>query len=107
FGPQVTGTTSAAQSVTVANPTSAAAAVSSISASGPFAQTNNCGSSIAGNGSCTVNVTFSPTATGSATGSVTINAGGVPSTVSLSGTGTAPGPVLSAAPASLSFPATL
>ena len=107
FSPQVTGTTSAAQTVTVANPTSAAAAVSSITASGPFAQTNNCGSSIAANGSCTVNVTFSPTATGTSTGSVTINAGGVTSTVSLTGTGTAPGPVLSASPASLSFPATL
>ncbi|HEY0804890.1 MAG TPA: choice-of-anchor D domain-containing protein [Pseudonocardiaceae bacterium] len=75
--------------------------------SGAFAQTNTCGSSIAANGSCTVNVTFSPTATGSATGSLTINAGGVTNTVSLSGTGTAPGPVLSASPASLSFPATL
>ena len=107
FGPQVTGTTSAAQSVTVSNPTSAAASVSSISASGPFAQTNNCGSSIAANGSCTVNVTFSPTATGTSTGSLTVNAGGVTSTVSLTGTGTAPGPVLSASPASLSFPSTL
>ena len=106
FGPQVTGSTSAAQSVTVANPTSAAASVSSITASGPFAETNNCGSSIAANSSCTVNVTFSPTATGASTGSVTINAGGVTSTVSLTGTGTAPGPVLSASPASLSFPST-
>ncbi|HEY5398306.1 MAG TPA: choice-of-anchor D domain-containing protein [Trebonia sp.] len=107
FSPQVTGTTSAAQTVTVANPTSAAAPVSSIAASGPFAETNNCGSSIAANSSCTVNVTFSPTASGASTGSVTINAGGVTSTVSLSGTGTAPGPVLSASPASLSFPSTL
>jgi F5/8 type C domain/Pectate lyase superfamily protein/Abnormal spindle-like microcephaly-assoc'd, ASPM-SPD-2-Hydin len=106
FGPQVTGSTSAAQSVTVNNPTSAAATVSSISTSGDFAQTNNCGSSIAANGSCTVNVTFSPTATGTRTGSLTINAGGVTNTVSLTGTGTAPGPVLSASPASLSFPST-
>ncbi len=107
FSPQVTGTTSAAQTVTVANPTSAAASVSSIATSGAFTQTNTCGSSIAANGSCTVSVTFSPTAAGSATGSLTINAGGVTNTVSLSGTGTAPGPVLSASPASLSFPATL
>ena len=107
FGPQVTGTTSAAQSVTVNNPTSAAASVSSISTSGDYAQTNTCGSSIAGGGSCTVNVTFSPTATGTRTGSLTINAGGVTNTVSLTGTGTAPGPVLSANPASLSFPGTL
>jgi hypothetical protein len=107
FSPQVTGTTSAAQSVSVSNPTNAAASVSSIATSGAFAQTNTCGSSIAANGSCAVSVTFSPTAAGSATGSLTINAGGVTNTVSLSGTGTAPGPVLSASPASLSFPATL
>ncbi|HEX3962748.1 MAG TPA: choice-of-anchor D domain-containing protein, partial [Trebonia sp.] len=107
FGPQLTGTTSAAQSVTVTNSTSTAAAVSSISASGAFAQTNTCGTSIAANGSCTVNVTYSPTATGTASGSLTVNAGGVTSTVSLSGTGTAPGPELSSSPASLSFPATL
>jgi hypothetical protein len=107
FSSQVTGTTSAAQTVTVSNPTSAAASVSSIATSGAFAQTNTCGSSIGANGSCTVSVTFSPTAAGSATGSLTINAGGVTNTVSLSGTGTAPGPVLSASPASLSFPATL
>jgi hypothetical protein len=107
FSSQLTGTTSAAQSVTVTNSNSTAAAVSSISTSGDFAQTNNCGSSIAANGSCTVNVTFSPTATGTRTGSLTINAGGLTNTVSLSGTGTAPGPVLSANPAGLSFPGTL
>ena len=107
FSPTVVGSTSAAQTVTVANPTSSAASVSSITASGPFAETNNCGSSIAANSSCTVSVTYSPTAAGASTGSVTINAGGVTSTVSLSGTGTAPGPVLSASPASLSFPSTL
>ena len=107
FSPTVVGATSAAQSVTVANPTGSAASVSSITASGPFAETNNCGSSIAANGSCTVNVTFSPTVAGAASGSVTINAGGVTNTVSLSGTGTAPGPVLSASPGSLSFPSTL
>ncbi|MBF9066530.1 choice-of-anchor D domain-containing protein [Streptacidiphilus fuscans] len=103
FGSQATGSTSAAQTVTVTNPTSAAASVSSIAATGDFAQTNTCGSSIAANGSCTVSVTFSPTATGSRTGSLTVNAGGVTNTVALSGTGTAPGPVLGASPAGLTF----
>jgi hypothetical protein len=106
FGSVVTGTTSAAQTVTVSNPTGSAAAVSSIAASGDFSQTNTCGSSIAANGSCTVSVKFAPTATGARTGTLTVNAGGVTSTVSLTGTGTAPGPVLNAAPASLSFPGT-
>ena len=107
FGSVATGTTSAAQTVTVSNPTSAAAPVSSISATGDFTQANTCGSSIAANGSCTVSVKFAPTATGTRTGSLTVNAGGVTNTVSLTGTGTAPGPVLNAAPASLSFARTV
>jgi hypothetical protein len=107
FGSVATGTTSAAQTVTVSNPTGSAASVSSISASGDFAQTSNCGSSIAANGSCTVSVTFTPTATGSRTGSLSVNAGGVTNAVNLTGTGTAPGPELSANPASLSFARTV
>jgi len=106
FGSVVTGTTSAAQTVTVSNPTGSAAAVSSIAATGDFSQTNTCGSSIAANGSCTVSVKFAPTATGARTGTLTVNAGGVTNTVSLTGTGTAPGPVLNAAPGSLSFAGT-
>jgi hypothetical protein len=107
FGSVATGTTSAAQTVTVANPTGSAASVSSISVSGDFTQTNTCGSSIAANSSCTVSVKFAPTATGTRAGSLTVNAGGVTNTVSLTGTGTAPGPVLNAAPASLSFARTV
>ncbi len=103
FGSVAVGSTSPAQTVTVSNPTGSAASVSSIAASGDYAQTNNCGSSIAANGSCTVNVTFKPTVAGSRSGTLTVNAGGVTNTVSLSGTGTAPGPVLNANPASLSF----
>jgi parallel beta-helix repeat protein len=107
FGSVATGATSAAQTVTVSNPTGSAASVSSIATSGDFAQTNTCGSSIAANGSCAVSVTFTPTATGTRTGNLTVNAGGVTNTVSLTGTGTAPGPVLNAAPASLSFARTV
>jgi hypothetical protein len=106
FGSVATGSTSTAQTATVSNPTGAAVSVSSISVSGDFAQTNTCGSSIAANGSCTVSVTFKPTAAGTRTGTLTVNAGGT-STVSLTGTGTAPGPVLNANPASLSFTGTL
>ncbi|NUR29806.1 MAG: choice-of-anchor D domain-containing protein [Catenulispora sp.] len=103
FGSVATGTTSAPQTVTVSNPTGSAAAVASISTSGDFAQTNNCGASIPANGSCTVTVTFRPTAAGARSGSLTVNAGGVTNAVALSGTGIAPGPVLGANPGSLSF----
>jgi hypothetical protein len=89
FASQNVGTTSAAQAVTVKNTGTAAASISSITASGDFAQTNNCGSSLAAGASCTVNVTFTPTAASSRTGTLTIssNATNTPSTVSLTGTG--------------------
>jgi hypothetical protein len=106
FGSVATGSTSSAQTVTVSNPTSSAASVSSISASGDFAETNNCGTSIAAGGSCTVSVTFKPTATGTRTGTLTVNAGGTTNTVSLTGTGITSGggsATLTASPSSLSF----
>ena len=104
FGSLAVGQTSSAQNVSVLNPTSSAAAVSSIAVTGPFAETNNCGSSIAAGGSCTVGVTFTPTAAGAQSGALTVTAGGVTSTTTLSGTGTAPGPVLNTSPGTLSFP---
>ena len=89
FGDVASGSTSAAQSVTVSNPGGSAASVSSVSVSGPFSQTNTCGSSIAAGGSCTVSVKFAPTSGGSQTGtlSVATSAPGSPLTAALSGTG--------------------
>jgi hypothetical protein len=107
FGSVATGATSPAQTVTVSNPTGSAASVTAVSASGDFARTNTCGTSIPAHGSCTVGVTFKPTATGARTGTLTVTAGGTTDTVALSGTGTAPGPVLNAAPAALSFASTV
>jgi hypothetical protein len=90
FASQNVGSTSSAQSVTVTNPGSTAASSVAVSVSGPFAQTNTCGSSIAAGASCTVSVTFTPTAAGSATGSLAVasSAPSSPLTVALSGTGT-------------------
>ncbi len=89
FGSQTVGATSGAQTVTVSNTGIAAAAVSSVSVTGAFGQTNTCGSSIAAGGSCTVGVTFTPTATGTTTGTLTVasNATNPSLTVALSGTG--------------------
>ena len=88
FGDVASGAKSSAQAVTVTNPGSTVS-VSSVSVTGPFTQTNNCGSSIAANGSCTVNVTFAPTSGGALTGTLSVasSAPGSPLTVSLSGTG--------------------
>ena len=57
---------------------------------GDFAQTNNCGAALSANTNCTINVTFTPTNTGSrfATVSISDNAPTSPQAVSLSGTGT-------------------
>jgi hypothetical protein len=55
-----------------------------------FAQTNNCGSSVAAGASCYIWVTFTPSATGarSAAVSVSDDGGGSPQQVALAGTGT-------------------
>jgi hypothetical protein len=89
FGGQALNTTSAAQTVTVTNSGGATLTVSSVSASGNFAQSNNCGS-VAASATCTINVTFAPTATGTRRGSVVIvdNATGSPQVIRLLGSGT-------------------
>jgi hypothetical protein len=89
FGDVNSGSTSAAQSVTVTNPGSSAASVSSIGVTGPFSQTNNCGGSIAAGGSCAVQVKFAPTSGGPLTGTLSVasSAPGSPLTVALAGRG--------------------
>jgi F5/8 type C domain/Abnormal spindle-like microcephaly-assoc'd, ASPM-SPD-2-Hydin len=76
----------------VNNTESTAVSVSQIAASGDFAETSTCGASIAAGASCTVSVTFTPTAAGTQTGSLTIasNATNSLNTVSLTGTGAGP-----------------
>jgi hypothetical protein len=71
--------------------------------SNQFSQTNNCGASLAGGSSCTINVTFRPTTTGSMTATVTVadNASNSPQTVSLAGAGVQP--AASVSPTSLLF----
>jgi hypothetical protein len=92
FG-SVTHGKSSSKAVTVKNLGSAAVAVSSIAVGGTnaadFTQTNTCGGSIAGAASCTITVTFTPAATGSRTGTLTITDADPtsPQVVALTGTG--------------------
>ena len=90
FAVQLVGTTSGAKPITLTNTGSGTLTIASLVASGDFQQTNNCGSSVAAGGSCTINVTFTPTAAGTRTGSITItdNASGSPQAAPLTGTGT-------------------
>ena len=89
FGSQAVNTTSAAQTVTVTNTGSAALSITSITAAGPFAQTNTCGSPVAAAGICTISVTYTPTKAGSALGTITVvdNANNSPQVISLTGGG--------------------
>jgi hypothetical protein len=94
FGTQPVGTTSLAKKIILTNKGSVAVSMTSISITGldasDFAQTNTCGTSVAAGGSCFIKVTFTPSAKGKRTASVSItdNGGGSPQKVSLTGTGT-------------------
>jgi hypothetical protein len=107
FGNQPVGTTSTAQAVTLANSGNSALSISSVAVLGvnaiDFAQSNNCGSSLAAGSNCTVNVTFKPAASGSRTAALAItdNATGSPQSVSLSGTGASI--IASVSPTTLAF----
>jgi hypothetical protein len=92
FGNENVGSTSSSQSVTVTNPGTSAVSMSSIGITGPFGESNNCGTSLGAGASCTVSVTFAPTAAGSASGTLSVNssAPGSPLTVALTGTGVSP-----------------
>jgi hypothetical protein len=88
------GTTSLAQTVKLTNGGSGELDVSGITLTGAdpgdFAQSNNCIPTAAGGGSCLITVTFTPTAQGVRTASLSIadNAAGSPQTVALTGRGT-------------------
>ena len=107
FGNQSVGASSTAQAVTLSNSGNSALSVTSIAVFGTnasdFAQTNNCGISVAAGANCTISVTFTPSAPGSRAASLAItdNATGSPQSVSLTGTGTAP--AVSISPTSLTF----
>jgi hypothetical protein len=94
FGNQVWESASTAKTVTLTNSGTATLNITSIGVTGSnavdFAETNNCGNSVAPNATCSINVTFTPSALGSRSASVTStdDAPNSPQTVSLTGTGT-------------------
>jgi hypothetical protein len=89
FNSVVINTTSTAQAVTIQNTGSTQMTFVSIALTGQYSDTTTCGATLAGNASCTVNISFAPTALGVQNGTLTVtdNATGSPQTVSLSGTG--------------------
>jgi len=109
FGVEPLNLTTPAQTVTVTNNSGASLTFTAIAASTGFAVTaagTTCstGTPLANANSCTVAVTFTPTATGGVTGTLTLtdSAAASPQTISLSGAGVTS--VVSVSPASLTFP---
>ena len=101
FASQLVNTTSPAQNVTLTNTGTGTLNITSIVPSGDFAETNNCGTTIAAGASCTISVTFTPRNVNTRTGTIAVtdNAPASPQMVSLSGSGT----YLSWTPTSLDF----
>ncbi len=105
FATQLVSTTSAPQTVTLTNTGTAALTISLISMTGAnptdYLESNNCGSTVAVNATCTISVAFHPKARGARTASLSIsdNAAGSPQNVALSGTGT----VVSLSASSINF----
>jgi hypothetical protein len=105
FSGQLLGTTSVAKTVKLTNSGTGALTITSLTASGDFGGTHTCPlspSTLAPNASCSMNLTFTPSAPGSIPGEITIadNAGGFPHLVNLSGTGLT---AISLSPTSLPF----
>jgi hypothetical protein len=101
FPTQIIFTTSKAKTVTLTNSGLGVLSISKITVTGPFSQTNNCGSTVNPAVSCTINVTFKPTTRGVFANAITItdNAPASPQNLSLTGTGTA----VQLTPAGISF----
>jgi hypothetical protein len=101
FPTQVVYTASKTKTVKLTNSGLGVLKITKIAATGPFSQTNNCGSTVKPAGSCALTVAFKPTAIGALSGAVPVtdNAPGSPQKVTLKGTGTA----VQLTPLSLSF----
>lgn len=114
FNTQALGTTSAAQAVMLTNTGNATLHIISIGYGGDFAETNTCGASVAAGANCTISVTFTPTALGVRTSSISIEDDGNNSpitnppsassiqNIALTGTGLSAA-VVSLSPTSLNF----
>lgn len=89
FPTTMIGSTSPAQSVTLTNNGIGPVSVGTITTTGAYTATHNCPASLAAGGSCTINVTFTPTTTLATTETLAIpnSAGDV--SVSLTGSGKA------------------
>jgi hypothetical protein len=84
FSASPVGTATPMQTVTITNTSKAAISVGGVQVTGDFAATSNGCSSVAANATCKVQVSFTPTSSGTRTGTLRL---GSSQTVSLSGSG--------------------
>lgn len=110
FGSETMGVETAAQSLTLKNTGTASLDITSVALGGTNASSflitaNTCGTTLAAAATCSFSAAFKPTTTGalSATIDVTDNASGSPQAVSLTGTGTNTGSLVSLSASSLGF----
>lgn len=88
FGSVNVGVTSAGEQITAENSGGQAAVITSVTVTGPFTlSSNSCGTSLAANSDCQLTVQFTPTATGAATGTLTMADAAGTQTVQLAGSG--------------------
>ena len=109
FAAQAVATQSSSQTVTVTSSGNAPVTFTTPVITGDFVETDNCaGQTLAAGATCTINISFAPTKTGTRSGQLTVyaNIPGGQATVALTGTGTAAAAVI-LTPLTLSFPATL
>jgi len=103
FGDQQVGTRSDAQPIHLQNTGKIVLAIKNIQASANFAETDDCRPSVPVGKHCTVQVTFSPAATGPLIGTITVssNAAGPPRVFKVDGIGVLTAPDIS--PSKMSF----
>jgi hypothetical protein len=109
FGNQGVNKPGAVQTIKVTNSSTAALTISKIAVtgtnSGDFAQTATCSSSLVVNASCTISVTFQPTASGGRSASITLTDSATvsPQVIAMSGIGIASGAAVNLSASNLSF----
>jgi hypothetical protein len=109
FPAQQAQTQSPAQTITVTSSGNAPVTFGTPTITGDFAETDTCaGQTLAVGATCTLQIVFAPTTTGTRTGLLTLyaNISGGQATVVLNGTGTAPSSIV-LTPLSLTFAATI
>jgi hypothetical protein len=102
FSATVDGQLSLAQTVTLTNSGDLPLTSISVWASAEYQTSNNCGDTLAGQASCTINVVFAPSQPGSQPGTLSVADAARTQTVALSGSGLQP-PALAVSPEQLSF----